>query len=172
MSLELEKCYVQVQARLKQLSKMFKVQVRGPNGFVVEFSIDKKEITLGRDPESDIYLPSSMASRHHALIYVRNSQVYVEDLRSSNGTFVRDQKVVMPVLITPEDPVKMGDVNLKVIYEAKNPVSAPVDSGSYSMAQRLGNKNNTMQLKRGDDAKLKEMLQNAVSSSGAFKTIK
>jgi pSer/pThr/pTyr-binding forkhead associated (FHA) protein len=151
---------------------MFKVQVRGPNGFVVEFSVDKQIITLGRDPESDIYLPSGMASRNHARAFVKGDQIYIEDLHSSNGTFVRQEKVLMPVPITAEDPVKLGDVYLRINYEAKKPILKG-DSGSYSIAQRLGNRQSTVQIKKGDEAKIREMLNSpSPFASGPFKTVK
>ena len=147
---------------------MFKVQVRGPNGFVVEFSVDKQLITLGRDPESDIYLPSSLASRDHARVFVKDEQVYIEDLNSSNGTFIRNEKVTMPVPITADDPVKLGDVYLRIQYEMKiAPRSTP--SGSYSIAQKLGNRQNTVQINKGDESRIREMLR---ASSGPFKTVK
>jgi len=149
---------------------MIKVQVRGPNGFVVEFAVDKSIVTLGRDPESDIYLPSSMASRDHARIFVKDGKVYIEDLNSSNGTFVRNEKIQLPEPITEEDPVKLGDVYLRVTYEKKK---APVvnNSGSYSVAQRLGNRNNTVNIKAGEEKQIREML-NSPFASGPFKTVK
>ncbi len=152
---------------------MFKVQVRGPNGFVVEFSVDKQTIIFGRDPESDIYLPSSMASRNHARAFVKGEQTYIEDMNSSNGTFIRQEKVRMPVPVTAEDPVKMGDVYLRINYEAKT-LPANNNAGSYSVAQRLGNRQSTIQIKKGDEARIREMLNTASSpfASGAFKTIK
>ena len=152
---------------------MFKVQVRGPNGFVVEFSVEKEIITLGRDPESDIYLPSNMASRDHARAFVKGEQVYLEDLSSSNGTFIRQDKVTMPVPVTAEDPVKMGDVYLRISYEVKK-APAINNSGSYSVAQRLGNRQSTVQVKRGDEAKIREMLNSTASpfATGPFKTVK
>lgn len=149
---------------------MIKVQVRGPNGFVVEFSVDKSIITLGRDPESDIYLPSSMASRDHARIFVKDGVLYIEDLNSSNGTFVKNQKIQVPEPIKEEDPVKLGDVYLRVSYTSDKAPDVN-DSGSYSVAQRLGNRRNTVNIKRGDEKQIREML-NSPFASGPFKTVK
>lgn len=153
---------------------MFKVQVRGPNGFVVEFSVDKEIITLGRDPESDIYLPSHQASRNHARVFIKGEQVYLEDLNSSNGTFIRQEKVRMPEPVTSEDPVKMGDVYLRISYEGKKVLAVDNNSGSYSVAQRLGNRSSTVQIRRGDEARIREMLNSPSSpfASGPFKTVK
>jgi len=149
---------------------MIKVQVRGPNGFVVEFSVDKNLITLGRDPESDIYLPSGMASRNHARIFVKDGVVYIEDLNSSNGTFVKNKKILIPEPIKEEDPVKLGDVYLRVNYVSKK---APVlnNSGSYSVAQRLGNRDNTVNINSGEEKQIREMLSSPFAS-GPFKTVK
>lgn len=150
---------------------MIKVQVRGPNGFVVEFSVDKNLITLGRDPESDIYLPSGMASRNHARIFVKEGTVYIEDLNSSNGTFVKNKKVLIPEPIEEGDPVKLGDVYLRVSYLSKSKAPSLNDSGSYSVAQRLGNRNNTVNINSAEEKQIREMLGSPFAS-GPFKTAK
>ncbi len=68
------------------------------------------EITIGRTPENDIALPSdSNISRAHALIELRedengDEEFWLVDLRSSNGTFLNNERV------SPEKPLKSGDL--------------------------------------------------------------
>jgi len=136
---------------------MFKVQVRGANGYVVEFNINKSLFTLGRDPASDVFLPSEQASRNHARIYVKGGDVFVEDLESSNGTFLRNEKVRLPTLVKENDPVKLGDVYVRVRYirgaKKRNP-----GSSEYSVAQRLGNRNETTHIGPKDASHLRDIL--------------
>ena len=49
--------------------------------------------SLGRDEKADIIVPLSFISRVHANFKIKNDKLYVEDAKSSNGTFVNDEKV-------------------------------------------------------------------------------
>jgi pSer/pThr/pTyr-binding forkhead associated (FHA) protein len=57
------------------------------------------------------------SSRQHALITLENGQLTIEDLNSSNGTFVNRSKIypAQPVPLKPNDVVQIGTVQLKVI---------------------------------------------------------
>jgi len=57
------------------------------------YPIGSEPITLGRDPENRICLLDDRASRKHAIVSVRDGGVVVEDLQSSNGTWVNERKV-------------------------------------------------------------------------------
>jgi pSer/pThr/pTyr-binding forkhead associated (FHA) protein len=50
-------------------------------------------ITVGRDADNSIELEDVMASRHHAVIQKVKDEFFVEDLHSTNGTFVNAQLV-------------------------------------------------------------------------------
>ena len=71
---------------------------------------------IGRDPRSDIWLDVPGVSRRHAVIRVDSSQrrVTIEDLRSTNGTFVRRAPVVAEVALTDGDLIQVGTVDLTV----------------------------------------------------------
>ncbi len=52
------------------------------------------KLSIGRNPDNDISIPSSEISRHHCLISVdEDNNFYVKDLNSSNGTFVNKEKI-------------------------------------------------------------------------------
>ena len=52
------------------------------------FYVDRDVLTIGRDPESDIFLNDVTVSRHHACLRSRDGVVSVEDAGSLNGTYV------------------------------------------------------------------------------------
>lgn len=52
------------------------------------FYLDRPEITIGRDPASDIFLNDVTVSRHHAVVRAEAGRVTVEDAGSLNGTYV------------------------------------------------------------------------------------
>ena len=52
-----------------------------------------EELTLGRNPKCDIIFNDKKVSGHHARIYKKDSRWYIEDLASTNGTFVNGGKI-------------------------------------------------------------------------------
>ena len=64
--------------------------------------------TLGRGVECELRLDDTYASQQHARIFDRGGSWYVEDLGSTNGTFVNEQKLVAPAMLTPGDKIRVG----------------------------------------------------------------
>jgi ABC-type multidrug transport system ATPase subunit/pSer/pThr/pTyr-binding forkhead associated (FHA) protein len=73
---------------------------------------DKEKLTFGRDPGNDIILDNPRVSRFHALVTRVGRRYYVTDLRSSNGTFVNDQRVQGNVWLNPQDTIRIGPYKL------------------------------------------------------------
>jgi DNA-binding winged helix-turn-helix (wHTH) protein len=71
---------------------------------------------IGRDPRSDIWLDTPGVSRRHAIIRVdsRGRRVMLEDLGSTNGTFIRRAPVDAEVALADGDLVQVGTVDLTV----------------------------------------------------------
>jgi DNA-binding winged helix-turn-helix (wHTH) protein len=71
---------------------------------------------IGRDPQSDVWLDADGVSRRHAIIRVdsRNRHVRLEDLRSTNGTFVGRSAVDTEVSLSDGDLIQVGTVDLTV----------------------------------------------------------
>jgi pSer/pThr/pTyr-binding forkhead associated (FHA) protein len=66
------------------------------------------EITFGRDPTCDCLLEEATVSARHARLYFRQGQWWVEDLQSTNGTFVNDGQVTTPLVLASGDQVRCG----------------------------------------------------------------
>ena len=64
--------------------------------------------TMGRAPECELRLDDTFVSQQHARIFDRSGDWYVEDLGSTNGTFVNEQKLVAPAMLTPGDKIRVG----------------------------------------------------------------
>lgn len=73
----------------------------------VEFG-EKTQLTIGRDDSNDIVLDYPTVSRYHAQIERVGQRYRVRDLRSSNGTFVNDQRVEEDAWLQAEDTVRIG----------------------------------------------------------------
>jgi pSer/pThr/pTyr-binding forkhead associated (FHA) protein len=65
-------------------------------------------IEIGRDPAAGLPLRDTQASRRHARISAQAGGAILEDLDSSNGTFVNHQEVVVPTLVTAGDELLIG----------------------------------------------------------------
>ena len=59
-----------------------------------EIIVDKDLVTtIGRDPSNSIHLENPAVSRFHAKLYRQGWEFYIEDLGSSNGTFLNERRV-------------------------------------------------------------------------------
>lgn len=72
------------------------------------FNIVKSEATIGRDTTCDVVLALGYPSRFHAKISVQNDTFVLEDLQSTNGTFVNDQRLTCPATIKTGDIIKFS----------------------------------------------------------------
>lgn len=71
----------------------------------------ENEITcLGRAIESDIVILSNRASREHAQIRREGRKIFLEDLESTNGTFLNEERVTGSIALRDGDQVLVGDV--------------------------------------------------------------
>ncbi len=77
------------------------------------FDLPNGKITVGRGPANDITLDNPTISKHHLLLNVQNGVVTVQDLGSTNGTFINGKKVAAPTKLRPGDELQVGaDVTL------------------------------------------------------------
>ena len=98
------------------------------------FDLTKEQITLGRDITNDIVINDPEVSRHH-LSLSRGTEGYtLEDLNSTNGTFVNGQRLTSPRPLRPGDAIGLGEtVTLGYDLGARGaasgaPASAPQES--------------------------------------------
>ena len=68
--------------------------VRSGAGHVGEsFPIDRERITIGRRPDSEVFLDDVTVSRDHAMIVRRTDGIHLDDLGSLNGTYVNRMRI-------------------------------------------------------------------------------
>ncbi len=75
---------------------------------------DEGEIVIGRSSELDMVLVEDMVSRRHAKIFVEGGDIFLEDLGSTNGSFVNGEKVVRTKL-AEGDRILIGTSIIKVV---------------------------------------------------------
>jgi hypothetical protein len=79
-------------------------------------SIDlaQQQITLGRANDATLVLNDDYASSRHARIFPQDGQWIVEDLGSTNGTYLDRQKVTHPTPVPPGVPIRIGKTVLEL----------------------------------------------------------
>ena len=86
---------------------------RGPNAGS-RFLLDRAATSVGRHPNSDIFLDDVTASRRHAEFRRENGQFVVVDIGSLNGTFV-NRKPVQSSVLANGDEIQIGKFRLVFI---------------------------------------------------------
>jgi serine phosphatase RsbU (regulator of sigma subunit)/pSer/pThr/pTyr-binding forkhead associated (FHA) protein len=87
--------------------------LKGPNAGR-QFPLEGTTTVLGRQADAHICLESQAVSRHHARILHENGQFFVEDLHSSNGTFVNGQRIRERVALNQDDMLQIGPYSFVV----------------------------------------------------------
>lgn len=84
------------------------------NGVASEqFELDRDEMQIGRHPDCDIVVDAGAVSRFHAKLIHQGNRWMVEDLGSRNGTFVNGQLLTRPHPLSPDDRIRISEVELQ-----------------------------------------------------------
>src|SRR5215813_8637398 len=73
-----------------------------------EFTLPSFATLLGRQADCTICLESQAVSRHHAQILFENKRFLIEDLNSSNGTFLNGKRILDRMPLTDKDTLQVG----------------------------------------------------------------
>ncbi len=91
------------------------------DGVVIkEVQLTKDRTSLGRRPYNDIVIDNLAVSGEHAVLQMTGNEVYLEDLNSTNGTYVNG-KAVKKLLLQNSDMVEIGKYKIKYVNEAASP---------------------------------------------------
>jgi pSer/pThr/pTyr-binding forkhead associated (FHA) protein len=80
----------------------------------VSIDLTDQQITLGRANDATLVLNDDYASTHHARIFPQDGQWIVEDLGSTNGTYLDRQKVIRPTPVPVGVPIRIGKTVLEL----------------------------------------------------------
>jgi pilus assembly protein CpaF len=98
---------------------------------------EKDEVTVGRVQGNDIVLPKGNVSKRHCRIIVQAGRFVVEDLKSTNGTYINGRKIADATSVSGSDKIYVGDFVIKVEnagFEAANQPPMVAEAGSLSTA--------------------------------------
>lgn len=87
------------------------------DGVVIkESQLTKDRTSLGRRPYNDIVIDNLAVSGEHAVLQMSGNEVYLEDLSSTNGTYVNG-KSVKKLLLQNNDTIEIGKYKIKYLHE-------------------------------------------------------
>ncbi len=78
------------------------------------FSIGR-EMVIGRSGSSDVIINDSFASTRHARLYIKDGHYWLEDLGSTNGSFLNGVQLKKPVVLADGDGLKVGSVTFRFV---------------------------------------------------------
>ena len=99
------------------------------------FYLEKTEITLGRDLANDIPVPDQEISRRHARFVTRVDGVYIEDLGSTNGTFLNGVRISSPQRLNNGDLITLAEATV-MSFEWPDQAKTPTYS-AYPQAESI-----------------------------------
>ena len=102
-------------AKAEQANARPRLKIVEPPGLLgTLFTLDD-EVTIGRAPGCAVSLDDTFASQLHARIFQRDKQWFVEDLGSTNGTWINRKRVHGPMRLLPGDRLQVGNTVLELV---------------------------------------------------------
>ncbi|NUM33708.1 MAG: FHA domain-containing protein [Candidatus Brocadiae bacterium] len=86
-------------------------------GVYQRFSVEK-EMTIGREESNGIFLNAPSVSGKHAAVGIEGNQAWIQDLESTNGTFINQVQIKRQYL-KDQDCIKLGEA--RMVFEEENP---------------------------------------------------
>ncbi len=83
----------------------------------ISASSSQAEVYVGRDSACDFHFDHGTLSARHARFQYHHGQWWIEDLKSSNGTYLNEDPVISPVVLTTQDQLRFGELIFSVKIE-------------------------------------------------------
>jgi pSer/pThr/pTyr-binding forkhead associated (FHA) protein len=80
----------------------------------LEIDLPAEQLTIGRSNESGLVIRDDYTSTHHARLLLWNDGWVIQDLDSTNGTFLGGNRVIVPTHVPLNTPVKIGTTSFEL----------------------------------------------------------
>jgi pSer/pThr/pTyr-binding forkhead associated (FHA) protein len=111
------------------MSSNYRLVMRSGPSIGQIYPLEKSEMVIGRDLGNEIVISDSEVSRRHARIFMQGNNYVIEDLGSTNGTFVNAQRLTGSYVLRPGEIITFGET-LSLVFEGTVDTDATVVSGS------------------------------------------
>jgi len=95
------------------------------------YPLEAPEIIIGREASNGVAINDAEISRKHAKLSLHGSAYVIQDLGSTNGSFVNGQRLTGTQVLNPGDTVSFGE-NIVMVYEATQDPNATVISSAQA----------------------------------------
>lgn len=105
-----------IETELKNTTQpKIKLSITYHNGKTEEIILNQQKIFIGRASSFGSFDKDSEISRKHLLVKLNNTgEVFIEDMNSTNGTFVNNTKITGMILVKPNDDIRIGYTHIKI----------------------------------------------------------
>ncbi len=107
---------------------MPKLLLKFESSVIKEINLDKSSFTIGRKDDNDITLNHTTVSGHHCKVYDAGGKFFVEDLGSTNGTFLNGKKIVKSAGLRQNDAIGIIKYTLIFVEDGKKVGDLPEGS--------------------------------------------
>ena len=111
---------------------MAKIIVSLDDNLIKVVPLNKDRMTLGRRPYNDIVVDNLAVSGEHAALQVIGNDYFIEDLNSTNGIYINEQKVKRQILKNG-DNIEIGKYAIKYVKDGANPQSTALTDGDLAL---------------------------------------
>ena len=136
---------------------MAKVIIMRDKNMLQEVELDKDRMTIGRKPHNDIVIPHSAVSGEHAVLTQSADGVFLEDLGSTNGTYVNGHRI-SKCLLEDHDVAVLAKFQMEFLAGPRQDTASAIDDGRPMLA--------TIEVKTGPNAGKMLSLTKPISTLG------
>jgi pSer/pThr/pTyr-binding forkhead associated (FHA) protein len=109
---------------VKQQSELLAARIVPPISLSVQrgelspkvLRFNQPEVTIGRNPACECTVDEDSVSARHARLSYHHRQWWVEDLASTNGTFLNNEKLTLPTVVISGDEIRCGETHFIVAF--------------------------------------------------------
>ena len=111
---------------------MLCILLKFKNSEIKTIETEKVEVTIGRNSNCDIHIDNLSVSKQHAKIFKQDGAYVIEDLNSTNGTYVNNRRVARAI-INNNDEINIGKHSLIIRFKAPESKKTNQDFGEKTM---------------------------------------
>ncbi len=110
---------LQMQSELMKAAQIPLLTVSSITSDLNSMEFNVPEVIIGRDPLCNCTIADDTVSSRHARLSYHHNQWWLEDMNSTNGTFLNDDRVYTPTVVISGDEIRCGQVVLKILITPK-----------------------------------------------------